>query len=88
MPLRGAPRMEAARAARRLEGEAMVTNTSAADRRSRPGARAGPRVRRWRVGLQPRPDPQAQRRLDRLYARLLELAGGRPPGDAPAAERR
>ncbi len=77
--------MEAARAARPLEGEAMVTSTSAADGRSRPGARAGPRLRRWRVGLQPRPDPEAERRLDRLYARLLELAPGRPPGDALAA---
>jgi hypothetical protein len=77
--------VEAARAARRLEGEAMVTSACAADRRSRPGARAGPRIRRWRVRVRPRPDPEAQRRLDRLDARLLELGRDDALGDSLAA---
>lgn len=42
--------------------------------RSRPGARAGPRIRHWQVHLEPRVVPDAQQRLDRLYRHLLEVS--------------
>ena len=42
--------------------------------RSRPGARAGPRIRHWQVHLEPQAVPDAEQRLDRLYRRLLEMA--------------
>jgi hypothetical protein len=65
--------------------EGGVMTTSATPPRARSGARAGPRIRQWAIRVEPRPVPDAQQRLDRLYRRLLALAQQQ---DLPPAERR
>jgi hypothetical protein len=54
--------------------------------RARSGTREGPRHRPWTIRVEPRPVPDAQQRLDRLYRRLLALA--QQPAATPPVDRR